>query len=142
MCPFFVSAVYIVVIKSRPNWGTSDQIKLMVDNFKKAQHTLRTGQPASRVIAVNGCCIGQENQPELGDYSKLCGQTFWEFISGNENLYIYLVESLGYCLDKGAVFADKYDRTVNMFTNQFFQNFFEEDVIDWEKLVRFNSGAK
>jgi DNA modification methylase len=29
------------------------------------------------------------------DYLKLCGQEFWEFISGNINLYVEIVEPLG-----------------------------------------------
>jgi type II restriction endonuclease EcoO109I-like protein len=42
---------------------------------------------AQNVVAVSGCCYGHENQPDKGDYLKLCGQRFWGFISGNRELY-------------------------------------------------------
>ena len=44
---------YIVSIKSGPNWGNSQQIKRMKDNFKQAK---RIG--GSGIEAVNGCCYG------------------------------------------------------------------------------------
>ncbi len=73
--------LYIVSIKSGPNWGNSSQIKRMVDNFKKAQRILRTSNTKLNICAVNGCCYGKINKPDKGDYQKLCGQEFWEFIS-------------------------------------------------------------
>ena len=32
---------------------------------------------------------GRVNKPDRGDYFKYCGQRFWEFISGDTNLYLY-----------------------------------------------------
>ena len=78
---------YIVSIKSGPNWGNSGQIKRMVDNFRKAKKILRGSNSNLNVVAVNGCCYGKDNNPDKGDYHKLCGARFWSFISGNENLY-------------------------------------------------------
>ena len=75
-------------IKSGPNWGNSSQVKKMRDNFIKAKRILRTNNPDFQVIAINGCCYGRENNPDKGDYFKYCGQKFWEFISGNDDLYI------------------------------------------------------
>src|SRR5574341_449973 len=34
--------LYIVSVKSGPNWGNSSQIKRMADNFRKARRILRT----------------------------------------------------------------------------------------------------
>ncbi|HCK65937.1 MAG TPA: cytosolic protein, partial [Anaerolineae bacterium] len=36
--------------------------------------------------------------------------------------------------------AAEYDRALNLFTQQFMNDFCVDGVIDWEKLVRFNSG--
>ena len=33
-----------------------------------------------------------DNQPDKGDYFKYCGQSFWEIISGNKNLFIEIIE--------------------------------------------------
>lgn len=135
--------IYIVSIKSGPNWGNSSQIKKMTDNFKKAQRILRTSNSKINIQAVNGCCYGHGNQPDKDDYWKLCGQDFWEFISGNENLYIDIVEPLGYrAKERNQEFMEDYSRLLNLFTNEFFQNFCTDGSIDWEKLIKFNSGKR
>ena len=134
---------YIVSIKSGPNWGNSSQVKKMIDNFKKAQRILRTSNSKENIQAINGCCYGRENQPDKNDYWKLCGQDFWEFISGNKRLYIDIIEPLGYkAKERNQEFSEEYGRILNLFTNDFFQNFCTDGKIDWEKLIEFNSGKK
>ncbi|MFZ5922626.1 MAG: PmeII family type II restriction endonuclease [Chloroflexota bacterium] len=135
--------LYIVAVKSGPNWGNSSQIKRMADNFKKATRILRTSNNSVNIQAINGCCYGRDNRPDKGDYKKLCGQEFWEFISGNDQLYTEIVEPLGHrAKQRNDDFAKEYARILNVFTNEFFQNFCIDGSIDWEKLVRFNSGRK
>ncbi len=134
---------YIVSIKSGPNWGNSSQIKKMIDNFKKAQRILRTSNTKLNIQAVNGCCYGRVSNSIKNDYRKLCGQEFWEFISGNERLYVEIVEPLGYrAKERNQEFLEDYGRILNLFTNQFFQDFCIDGKIDWEKLVKFNSEKK
>ncbi|MFP4369868.1 MAG: PmeII family type II restriction endonuclease, partial [Candidatus Kapaibacterium sp.] len=87
---------YIVSIKSGPNWGNSSQIKKMRDDFKKAQQTLRTSNSGLFIVAVNGCCYGKDNRPDKGDYFKYCGQRFWEFISGDPDLFKDIIEPIGH----------------------------------------------
>jgi len=135
--------LYIVSVKSGPNWGNSSQIKRMADNFKKAKRILRTGNNKANIRAVNGCCYGQENQPDKGDYIKLCGQEFWEFISGNDRLFVDIVEPLGYrAKERNEEFFAEYSRILNLFTQEFMDDFCVKGKIDWDKLVRFNSGKK
>jgi len=132
--------VYIVAIKSGPNWGNSSQVARMRDNFKQAQKRLRQNKSVTGIVAVNGCCYGKNNQPEKGDYQKLCGQRFWEFISGNENLYLDIIEPLGHkAKEKNEEFHNAYAQILNLFTQQFMSDFSVDGVIDWKKLVRFNS---
>ncbi|MBI1793197.1 MAG: cytosolic protein [Chloroflexi bacterium] len=135
--------LYIVSVKSGPNWGNSSQIKRMVDNFKQAKRILRTGNNKANTQAVNGCCYGQENQPDKGDYLKLCGQEFWEFISGNDRLFVDIVEPLGFrAKERNEEFFAEYSRILNLFTQEFMDDFCVNGRIDWDKLVRFNSGKK
>jgi hypothetical protein len=137
------NVLYIVSIKSVPNWGNSSQIKRMVDNFKKAQRILRTSNAKVNIQAVNGCCYGRENQHDKSDYWKFCGQDFWEFISGDNRLYVDIIEPLGYrAKERNQEFSEEYGRILNVFTNEFFQYFCTDGKIDWEKLVEFNSGKK
>lgn len=134
---------YIVNIKSGPNWGNSSQIAKMVSDFRTAKRTLRTSNSHLNILAVNGCCYGRDKQPDKGDYFKFCGQTFWEFISGNKELYTEIIEPLGHkAKEENDRFIKIYSQMINKFTKEFANEFCTDcGEIDWEKLVRFNSSA-
>ena len=135
--------LHIVAIKSGPNWGNSSQIKRMVDNFKKAKRILATNARKQNVIAVNGCCYGREPAEDKGDYLKLCGQRFWSFISGMEKLYTDIIQPLGHkAKERNDEFAEEYGKRINKFTKEFIEEFCAPDgAIDWQKLLRWTSGA-
>ena len=116
----------------------------MVLDFKTAKKTLRTSNSQLNVVAVNGCCYGNQSKPDKGDYFKYCGQQFWEFISGEPDLYTKLIEPLGHkSRERNDDFMQSYASMKNKFTLEFISTFcFEDGSIDWEKLVKFNSGVK
>ncbi|MDR1484603.1 MAG: hypothetical protein LBT09_07240, partial [Planctomycetaceae bacterium] len=87
---------YIVNIKSGPNWGNASQIRGMKRDFVTAKKTLRTSNSKMNIVAVNGCCYGKDKKPDKGEYFKYCGQEFWEFISGDSELYCTIIEPLGH----------------------------------------------
>jgi hypothetical protein len=131
---------YIVTIKSGPNWGNSSQQNKMKENFRKAKRILKTNSEIKHIVAVNGCCYGRDNKPEKEEFIKLCGERFWEFISGNKNLYIEIIEPLGHkAKEKNEEFIEEYSRLINSFTFDFSKEFCMTGKIDWEKLVKFNS---
>ncbi len=132
---------FIVTIKSGPNWGNSSQIAKMVSDFKTISKTVRTSNSKVTVIAVNGCCYGRETQPDKGAYFKYCGQKFWEFISGDKNLYIEIIEPLGHkAKEKNDDFVKSYSQMINKFTKEFAIKYCDNDGnIDWKKLVELNS---
>ncbi|MEW6141556.1 MAG: PmeII family type II restriction endonuclease [Chloroflexota bacterium] len=133
---------YVVSIKSGPNWGNSSQIAKMVDNFKKAKKIIRQVHSTQEVIAINGCCYGKDDNPDKGDYFKLCGQRFWELISGDSNLYTDIIEPLGHrAKARNDEFQEHYAQIVNQFTEEFGQKFCRNGRIDWQALVKFNSAA-
>lgn len=134
---------HIVTIKSGPNWGNSSQIAKMVADFKTAKKALRTSNSQLNIVAINGCCYGRDNQPDKGDYFKYCGQRFWEFISGNTNLFTEIIEPLGHIAkDKNDEFVKSYSQMINKFTKQFANEFCNDyGDIEWGKLVQFNSAT-
>lgn len=134
----------IVTIKSGPNWGNSSQIAKMRSDFTTAKKTLRTSNSQLNIVAVNGCCYGQDNNPDKGDYYKYCGQRFWEFISGNPELFTQIIEPLGYkAKERNEAFMISFSQMINKFTKEFSNIFCDDDGnIDWNKLVVFNSAAK
>jgi len=135
---------YIIAVKSGPNWGNSQQISRMKDNFSKAKKILGTNIKKAHVVAVNGCCYGRDEHPDKGDYLKLCGQRFWGFISGDEQLYIDIIEPLGYeAKKKNEDFLAEYSKVINRFTLKFAKSYCDSGgSINWSKLVKFNSGKK
>jgi Type II restriction endonuclease EcoO109I len=131
---------YIIEIKSGPNWGNSSQIKKMKQNFKNAEKTLLKQQKNMKVIAVNGCCYGIENQPNKEGYQKVCGQEFWQLISDSNTLYKDIIEPLGHqAKEKNEEFFKAYAKVINQFTLKFAQDFCDDGVINWQKIVEFNS---
>jgi len=112
----------------------------MVQNFRTAKKVLRANDRDLDVVAVNGCCYGKDQNPDKGDYYKYCGQEFWEFISGNSNLFVELVVPLGHKAKiKNEEFQEEYAKIVNLFTSEFSKKFCHNGKIDWEELVKFNS---
>jgi hypothetical protein len=132
--------LYIVSIKSGPNWGNAGQISKMLQNFRTAKKRLKTNSKIKNIIAINGCCYGKSNKYEKEEYLKLCGQRFWEFISGNPNLYIEIIEPLGHkAREKNQEFLESYSAVINKFTSEFSSNFCKDNKIDWNKILVLNS---
>ena len=134
---------YIVSIKSGPNWGNSSQIAKLRDNFGKAKRILSTNRSSMNVVAVNGCCYGRDRKPNKGEYQKYCGQEFWEFISGDEDLYTDIIEPLGHqAKQRNEQFMQEYAKVINRFTSEFIGTFCHADGnILWEEIVKFNSAG-
>jgi len=135
---------YVVSIKSGPNWGNSGQIKKMRQNFSQAKRILGTNTSAKNIVAVNGCCYGQESVEDKGDYLKKCGQSFWSFVSGDNEFYITIIEPLGHkAKERNEAFQIEYGKVINRFTAEFIKVFCRADgTILWDKLVEFNSALK
>ncbi len=135
---------YIVTIKSGPNWGNSGQVAKMVSDFGSAMKTLRTSGSQLSIVAVNGCCYGRDNHPDKGAYLKYCGQRFWEFISGEPDLYTEIIEPLGRkAKQRHEDFEEARANRVNLLTADFTKLFCNaRGEIDWKRLVRFNSATE
>lgn len=146
---------YIVSIKSGPYWGNGDQINRMLDNFDSLMTELAPQHPS--IVAVNGCCYGQDNTPhKLGklkrnrqvvkevSYNKLCGQEFWAFISGIDSMFVDIIEPLGHkAKDKNDAFWEEYSNLINRFTIEFTSRFCNADgSIRWADVVALSSARK
>ncbi|HZL12972.1 MAG TPA: PmeII family type II restriction endonuclease [Verrucomicrobiae bacterium] len=133
--------LYIVAIKSGPNWGNAGQIEKLKTNFSKAKRILNTNASKKNVVAVNGCLYGRDLPEDRGDYLKLCGQRFWEFISGRKTLYTDIIEPLGSrAKERKEEFEIELAKVTNRLTKEFLDDFCLSDgVIQWKKIVEFNS---
>ncbi len=137
---------YMVGIKSGTNWGNSDQINKMRDNFKLAKEILHARGVSTEIIAVNGCMYGKDRVPfkKHADtdkqYYKYAGQDFWRLISGDDNLYREMIAPIDKeARQKDETFKKAYAAKINEMTQDFITNFTTNNQIDWIKLVDYVS---
>lgn len=137
---------YIVGIKSGPNWGNSDQVNTMKRNLRIAKKLLRLELKKSSIISVNGCMYGRDNKPHKVNknpdlsYFKICGQSFWELISGDDQLYKIIIQPL----DKEAkkrdeAFKELYANKINEMTKDIIDLFYTKNNLDWDKIIEYVS---
>jgi hypothetical protein len=139
---------YIVGIKSGVNWGNSDQLNRMRDNFKAALSFLRGQGVKKEIVAVNGCIYGKDASPFKKNvdadksYYKYASQDFWNFISGDDNLYREIIRPIDEeARARDEEFKRTYDGKVNSMVKEFSNIFLSnEGLIDWVKLIDHVSG--
>ncbi len=133
--------VYLVSIKSGVNWGNSSQYAALRDRFKKAVQVLKQSESVKAVQPVLASCYGKRRTTNNGEYLRICGQEFWNFISGNPNLYTEILEPLGHqAKQHNQRYEEELAIVINKFTSEFSKQFCRDGKIDWNELVRFNSG--
>ena len=139
--------IYAVGIKSGPNWGNSDQINTLKRNLKTAKGMLREKSGKKQIVSVNGCMYGRDNKPHKMDkkdpglsYHKICGQSFWELISGDDQLYKKIIQPLSKeAKKKDEIFKDLYSKKVNEMTKDIVSSFYTGDNLDWDKIIEYVS---
>ncbi|HEX8772854.1 MAG TPA: PmeII family type II restriction endonuclease [Pyrinomonadaceae bacterium] len=138
---------YIVGIKSGTNWGNSDQVNRMRDNFKAARDFLKEKGVTKKIVAVNGCIYGKEAKPfkENKDpqksYYKYAGQDFWDFVSDDDDMYREIIKPIDEeARTRDEEFKRTYDGKVNSMVKEFSNIFLDEEgLIDWTRLVDYVS---
>ena len=134
--------IFLVSIKSGPSWGNNAQQNKQEQDFKTAVKVLKQSKHTLNVEPVLGICYGKTKTSYVRGALKIVGQNFWYFISGNEQLYIDIIEPLGYkAKQHNEKFLKFKAQIINSFTKEFVSAFCSKDgAIDWKKLVEFNSG--
>jgi hypothetical protein len=74
---------------------------------------------------------------------KLCGQRFWQFISGDPQFYVKIIEPVGdKAKERNAEFLGQYELVIDDFTELFRQHFCDaHNLILWDALVKHASQA-
>ena len=132
---------YVVSVKSGPKWSNSTSLAKQMEHFRKAIRIYNTSGNKIPCLAIEGCCYGKEHI-ENDTRTKLCGQAFWQFISGSDTLYKDIIEPLGTdAKTRNDAFQKEYDAMINKFTSQFISKYCNEDgYIKWKEILEFNSG--
>lgn len=137
------NTVYAIAVKSGPSVFNADSKKRQEQNFNAASKLAK--QARERYEAYIGYCYGRKKQSNRGVpkiYSELAGQEFWEKLTGDSEFYIKIIRYMGELPEKYvARYKESYNKASNRLIREFSNSFCTEDgTIDWEKLVRFNSG--
>lgn len=133
---------YLVSIKSGSCWGNSSSTKKLEDNFKKAIKVLKQSSHEYHVEPILGICYGSTKTNQQRNWTKYVGQSFWEFISGNQDLYKDIIEPIGYkAKEKNEAFMEEKGRLVNKLTKELIEDFCDDSGnLNWLKIVEYNSG--
>ena len=137
------NTIAAIAVKSGPSVFNADSRKRQEQNFMAASKLAQ--QAKARYEAYIGYCYGKKKDSGRGKpkiYQELAGKNFWWKLTGEEDFYIKLIEYMGDLPEKYvARFQESYMKASNRLVREFSNNFCTEDgSIDWEKLVKFNSG--
>jgi hypothetical protein len=121
----------------------SSSKKKQEQNFVAA-HKLAQ-QARKRFVPIVGYGYGKKKAAKNARpifYEELAGQTFWAELTGDDDFYLKLIRFMESLPEKYIKEFDvAYQKAANKLVREFTLEFCLEDgSIDWEKLVRFNSG--
>lgn len=131
-----------ISVKSGPNIFNASQAKRMNDEFNGLKSRLQ--KLHKQFDALLGHGYGRKNNELTAKrhYRIRSGQAFWEELTGDDDFYLKIIRLMReYPRDHRLEYIAAYNKALNRFTKEFLNNFSNEDgVIDWEKLVEYNSG--
>lgn len=103
---------------------------------------IRQSRRAGQLQPTLGICYGNFKTVDNGEHLHIGGQSFWNLISGDPDLYIDLIEPLGFKAEEHDVaFKKEKDNTYNRLVREFTISYCNRSgAINWPKLVHFVSG--
>ncbi len=133
-----------IQVKSGPNIFNASQTKRMNDEFKQLRDSLLNLNKQFDPLLAH--CYGYKTaEPKNGQiYRVRAGQTLWEELTGDPDFYLKIIRLMqDYPNQHRASFEQEWDKALNRFEFEFLRDFGTLDgSIDWEKLLRFNSGVE
>lgn len=136
---------YFVSVKSGPSWSNSSSMKALKRDFQTAVKIFNTSRRTVPTMCIEGCCYGNDNKSYNDSlHEKYCGEKFWALISGEQTLFVDIIEPLGFkAKEKNEEYQKEYGRMINKFTLEFISNYCDaEGNIDWERIVHLNAAIK
>jgi Type II restriction endonuclease EcoO109I len=138
--------IYLVGIKSGPNWGNKDQTDAMKNNFKTARQLLGMGTSSQEIIAVNGCaCMEKIINPiklmfliKSGVISNCADKSSGNLLPVTLSFTKELLYRSTKRQKRGTI--ETYAAKINEMTKDFSEQFLtEQGYISWDKIIDFVS---
>lgn len=132
---------YLVSVKSGPNWSNSSSMAKQRDNFSTAIRVIKQQSPEAHVEAVLGICYSKKRTSHNHNIMSVHGQAFWHLLTDDKDFYTDIVEPIGYrAKEHNEVFLAEKSKILNLFAAEFMKEYCDDGVINWNRLVQFNSG--
>lgn len=136
------NTIYSIAVKSGTSVFNADSRKRQEQNFQSAQKRAR--QAHKVFLPVVGYGYGKK-RVRVGNekfYQELAGKDFWEWLTGDPDFYIKIIRMMGTRPEKYAKnFEKSYAKAENRMVREFTVKYCKDDgAIDWDKLLKFNSG--
>lgn len=133
--------LYVVSIKSGPNWGNSSQHRALERDLQNCVRVYKQGSSSLNIQPVLGICYGKTRTSYLHGYMKVVGQNFWYLISEDKDLYTEIIEPIGYwAKEHNEAYLTQKTALINKYTQEFVSRFCDKKGnIQWVKVVEFNS---
>lgn len=136
------NTIYSIAVKSGTSVFNADSRKRQEQNFQSAQR--RAQQARKAFLPVVGYGYGRKKVKIENEkfYKELAGKDFWQWLTGDPDFYTKIIGFMGTKPDEYAKeFEEAYVRAENRMIRQFTVKYSKEDgSIDWDALIRFNSG--
>lgn len=133
-----------IAVKSGTSVFNAQSKKRQEADFKALEYRLK--KLKKHFDPLVGYCYGRKTQKKLSSagFRELAGQAFWYEMTGEEDFYLRIIRLMNDKPGKHAVeYKKAWNAAVNRFTAEFIRDFCNEDgLINWEKLLEFNSGNK
>lgn len=137
------NTIYAVAVKSGTSVFNADSKKRQEQNFAAAAKLAK--QAKARYEAIIGYGYGKKRMTGKGVpimYQELAGQEFWAELTGEDDFYLKIIQFMGELPEKYLEdYQKSYNNAMNRLLKQFTTEFCKDTgEIDWDKLVKFNSG--
>lgn len=111
-------------------------------HFADAVRVFKQSKHSGEIQPTLGICYGRAKTTNEGIFLRIAGQNFWHLLSGDPDLYISIIEPLGFDAQKhDDLFKEQKSSSLNRMTGEFITQFCDASgAIDWTRLVSSVSG--
>lgn len=136
------NTIYSIAVKSGTSVFNADSRKRQEQNFQSAQKRAQQARKAFMPVVGYGYGKKKVRAEHEKFYKELAGKDFWEWLTGDAEFYTKVIKFMGNRPDEYAKrFDESYAKAENRMIREFTIKYCKEDgSIDWDKLIKFNSG--
>lgn len=132
-----------VAVKSGPNPYNASQVKRQSDEFETLRRRLTKLRKQFDPVLGHSYGKKQTAATKTKVYRDISGQKFWAELTGDSEFYIKLIRLMedDVIEKRSREYHTEYMKARTVYIREFTNDFcYEDGTIDWEKLVKFNSG--